>query len=99
MGKCNCSSGNCGLDNEIRTDSSACAKVLPTMAGPFSADDFEKLVPSNKKLVTAWLRSLYRHSEPEWFNGEDLKHIGMPVGGICCGARAWRWPIVALGYF
>ena len=23
--------------------------------------------------------------KPEWLSAQDLQHIGMPVGGICCG--------------
>ena len=89
----------------LRTGSLAAAGSLttrfhPAMAGPFSADDFEKLVPSDKKLAESWVRSLSERGEPEWFRGEDLKTIGMPIGGICCGqvylggdGRLWHWRI------
>ncbi len=75
-------------------------KVIPVMAGPFSVDEFENLVPADKKLSETWIRSLYERGEPAWYSGEDLKHIGMPVGGICCGhvylggdGRLWHWDI------
>ncbi|MGB0744995.1 MAG: hypothetical protein ACPGSB_10780, partial [Opitutales bacterium] len=57
----------------------------PLMAGPFTGDDFKKLVPEDKKLTAAWIRSLFERGEAEWYAGDELKHIGMPVGGICCG--------------
>lgn len=60
-------------------------RFQPAMAGPFTGADFEKLVPADKKLSAAWIRSLFERGEPEWSGGSDLNHIGMPVGGICCG--------------
>ena len=75
-------------------------RFQPAMAGPFTGADFEKLVPADKKLSAAWIRSLFERGEPEWFSGADLSHIGMPVGGICCGqvylsgdGRLWHWDI------
>jgi uncharacterized protein (DUF608 family) len=83
---------------------SAMGKAIPVMAGPFSAGDFERLVPTNKKLSEAWIRSLFERGEADWYSGEDLKHIGMPVGGICCGhiylggdGRLWHWDIFNQG--
>ena len=75
-------------------------KGFPVMAGPFEVGEFEKLVPSDKKLTAAWLRLLSERGEPERFSGEELKYIGMPVGGICCGqvylagdGQLWHWDI------
>ncbi|MCH7226214.1 GH116 family glycosyl hydrolase [Haloferula sp. A504] len=75
-------------------------RFQPAMAGPFTGGDFIKLVPEDKKLSAEWIRSLTERGEPEWFSGEELKHIGMPVGGICCGqvylsgdGRLWHWDI------
>jgi non-lysosomal glucosylceramidase len=75
-------------------------RFQPAMAGPFTGADFEKLVPADKRLSAAWVRSLFERGEPEWFSGGDLQHIGMPVGGICCGqvylsgdGRLWHWDI------
>lgn len=75
-------------------------RFQPAMAGPFENADFDKLIPADKKLSAAWLRSLIERGEPEWSSGADLQHIGMPVGGICCGqvylsgdGRLWHWDI------
>lgn len=58
---------------------------LPVVAGPFDPADFEKLVPRDKKLNPAWLRSLTQRGEPEVFRGRELNYVGMPIGGIACG--------------
>lgn len=75
-------------------------KGFPVMAGPFEVSDFEKLVPVDKKLSKAWVRSLYERGEAEWLSDADLKYVGMPVGGLCCGqvylsgdGRLWHWDI------
>lgn len=79
-------------------------RFQPAMAGPFTGADFEKLVPADKKLSAAWLRSLVERGKPEWSSGSDLNHIGMPVGGICCGqvylsgdGRLWHWDVFNQG--
>lgn len=73
---------------------------LPAMAGPFTRADFEHLVPADKKLSPAWVKSLFERGEPEVYRGGDLKYIGMPVGGICAGqlylggdGKLWHWDI------
>lgn len=75
-------------------------KGFPVMAGPFEVSDFEKLVPVDKKLNAVWLQSLTERGEPDWLGGEDLKYIGMPVGGLCTGqvylsgdGRLWLWEV------
>ena len=84
----------------LAATSSLCWRFQPAMAGPFENADFDKLVPADKKLSEAWLRSLVDRGAPEWISGPDLNHIGMPVGGICCGqvylsgdGRLWHWDI------
>ena len=42
-------------------------------------------VPANKELPAGWLRSLRERGERTAWRGEDLKTIGMPVGGIGAG--------------
>src|SRR5258706_4156349 len=58
---------------------------LPVMAGPFTRDDFDKLVPADKKLRPEWVKSLTARGERTVYRGAELKRIGMPVGGITCG--------------
>lgn len=72
----------------------------PVMAGPFSPADFEKLVPSDKRLGAGWIKSLFDRGEPTFYQGENLKWIGMPIGGLCAGqlylggdGRLWHWDI------
>jgi uncharacterized protein (DUF608 family) len=68
------------------------------MAGPFAPEDFARLVPPDKKLDPAWVRSLFARGEPSVYRGAELDKIGMPVGGLCAGqlylggdGRLWFW--------
>ena len=73
---------------------------LPVMAGPFEAADFDKLVPADKKLDPAWVKSLFERGVPTVYRGAELNYIGMPVGGLCAGqlylggdGKLWCWDI------
>ncbi len=73
---------------------------LPVMAGPFAPSDFQDLVPVDKKLDPAWVKSLFERGAPQIYKGEELRFIGMPVGGICAGqlylggdGKLWHWDI------
>ena len=73
---------------------------LPTMAGPFTREDFAHLVPADKKLSPDWVKSLFVRGTPEVLRGDELKYVGMPVGGIGAGqlylggdGRLWHWDI------
>ncbi len=70
------------------------------MAGPFQASDFEKMIPADKKLDAAWVKSLFAQGTPTVYRGPELEKIGMPIGGICAGqlylggdGKLWRWDI------
>lgn len=76
------------------------------MAGPFSKEDIANhLIPVDKKLTSDWLASLTKRGQAEVFSGDELKYIGMPVGGIGCGqlylagdGRLWLWDIFKSNY-
>ncbi|CAA6692134.1 MULTISPECIES: GH116 family glycosyl-hydrolase [unclassified Lentimonas] len=80
---------------------------FPVMAGPFSKEDITNhLVPADKKLSAQWLASLTQRGAPELFKGEELKYIGMPIGGMGCGqlylggdGKLWLWDIFKSNYF
>ncbi len=74
----------------------------PAMAGPFEASDFAKLVPPDKKLNPQWVHALTARGTREVYakTRGELKYIGMPVGGLCCGTlylggdgKLWLWDI------
>lgn len=96
-GACGCGSG-CGGGEVSRRDflhtagAGLTALSLPSlsravMAGPFSQPEggISHFVPADKKLDAAWLASLTRRGEPRTCRGEELKFIGMPVGGLAAG--------------
>lgn len=73
---------------------------LPAMAGPFEPSDFEKVVPTDKKLTKEWVHSLFARGTQAVYRGEELKYIGMPIGGLCSGqlylggdGKLWLWDI------
>jgi len=62
--------------------------------------EHEKLIPAEKNLDPAWVRSLAERGEPAWWKGEELRWIGMPVGGLCAGqlylggdGKLWHWDV------
>ena len=77
---------------------------LPAMAGPFTREDFDHMVPADKKLSPDWVKSLFARGTPEMLRGGELKYVGMPVGGIGAGqlylggdGRLWHWDIFNQG--
>lgn len=101
-----CCAGSCSTTTrrEFLQRSALAAAVMfgpgLAVAGPFTGDDFRRLVPLDKKLKPEWLASLFRRGEPAVYAGDELEHIGMPVGGICAGqvylggdGRLWHWDI------
>ena len=105
--KCACPSG-CGGGIERRVflkavalgTAAGLAPGLSVMAGPFEASDFGRLVPADKKLDPAWVKSLFARAPKTVYRGSELEKIGMPVGGICSGqlylggdGKLWHWDI------
>lgn len=75
---------------------------MPLMAGPFDNQDWNQIIPADKKLHPEWVKSLFARGTPQTYTKarNELKYIGMPVGGICCGTvylsgdgRLWNWDI------
>ncbi len=89
-----CESGGCGavdrrtfvkLGGASLAAWSAAAAGYAT-AGPFSNQDtIDHFVPVDKKLRADWVTSLFARGDRTWYAGDDLKTIGMPVGGLCAG--------------
>ncbi|MBM4155450.1 MAG: twin-arginine translocation signal domain-containing protein [Lentisphaerae bacterium] len=73
---------------------------IPAMAGPFTREDFDRLVPVDKKLHPDWVKSLFARGAPASVRWPESRLVGMPVGGVCCGqlylggdGRLWHWDI------
>ena len=84
------------------TMSSGMLNILPSFAGPFAKPDFDYGIPRDKKLRPEWIKSLYDRGTPTEYrkSRDELKYIGMPIGGICCGTvylggdgQLWLWDI------
>jgi len=78
--------------------------TYPVMAGPFD-NDYLKIIPTDKKLDPTWIRSLYERGQKQTYSNEELKYIGMPVGGVGAGhvylggdGRLWLWEIFNKSY-
>ncbi len=80
------------------------AAVAPIFLPPFARSDEAgqavNLVSADKQLSDAWLKALTARGEPEILRGDELKYIGMPVGGLCAGlvyiggdGKLWLWDV------
>ena len=65
------------------------------------------LIPADKMLSAEWIKSLTSRGIPEVYSSlnDELKYIGMPIGGICSGqlyisgdGRLWLWDIFQSNY-
>lgn len=71
------------------------------MAGPFEENDYLRVIPFDKKLDPAWVRSLFERGQKQTYSQPvALDHIGMPVGGFFAGTvylagdgRLWLWEV------
>jgi uncharacterized protein (DUF608 family) len=71
------------------------------MAGPFpEGNKYLEVIPQDKRLDPAWVESLFERGQKQTYTGDDLRYIGMPVGGIGAGCvylggdgRLWLWDI------
>lgn len=78
--------------------------AVTPIAGPFGPGDIADFpVPADKRLSPEWMRSLRARGEPHvWTKARnELRFIGMPVGGIGCGqlylggdGRLWHWDVL-----
>ncbi len=60
--------------------------VPRAVAGPFRAEDtIDHFIPLDKKLDPQWVQELFSRGDRTWYAGDDLRTIGMPVGGIGAG--------------
>jgi non-lysosomal glucosylceramidase len=103
----NCDSSGCGsVDRRtfLRVFTVSAATLMtgsmPVMAGPFESDQFAQLIPPDKRLHPDWLKSLVERGERATLRGDELKFIGMPIGGLCAGqlylggdGTLWYWDI------
>jgi non-lysosomal glucosylceramidase len=111
-----CLPGNCGCGPQIdrrhfiRVVGLGATTYLvgstPIMAGPFETAEFEKLIPVDKKLQPDWVKSLFDRGSRTIYRGEELKYIGMPIGGLCSGqlylggdGKLWYWDIFNKFFF
>lgn len=70
------------------------------VAGPFTREDFENLVPADKKLDPIWVKSLFARGTRTVYRWPESRLIGMPIGGLCCGqlylggdGQLWHWDL------
>ena len=45
------------------------------MARPFAREDFNHLIPADKKLSAEWVKSLLARGTPEVLRGDELKYV------------------------
>jgi uncharacterized protein (DUF608 family) len=65
------------------------------------SNQYLQLIPADKKLDPAWVKSLYERGEKDVYSSDAaMQHIGMPVGGLFAGTvylsgdgRLWHWHI------
>ena len=81
--------------------------LVPVLPGCFRVSKNGHLIPVDKHLSLEWIKSLTERGQAEVYSSlrDELKYIGMPVGGICAGqlyisgdGRLWLWDIFQSNY-
>jgi non-lysosomal glucosylceramidase len=115
VGKYNPSSGCCSPPSNIprRDFIKFSALGLAASAIPFSSIELvsktqsNHLIPADKMLSAEWIKSLTDRGSAEVYSSlkDELKYIGMPIGGVCSGqlyisgdGRLWLWNIFQSNY-
>ena len=59
-----------------------------------------QLIPEEKQFDPAWVKSLSERGKPHFFTGKELRHVGMPIGGLFAGqlylggdGQLWHWDV------
>ena len=68
---------------------------------PEQQNPYLRLIPADKRLDPAWIRSLLERGEKQTYRSDaSMEHIGLPVGGLFAGTvylsgdgRLWLWNI------
>lgn len=115
LSKCDSTSGCCSTTANMPRREFVKLSTLGAafLAIPFSGCGFVSqtaaghLIPSDKMLSPEWVKSLTARGVAEVYTSlkDELKYIGMPIGGICCGqlyisgdGRLWLWDIFQSNY-
>jgi non-lysosomal glucosylceramidase len=58
---------------------------LPVWADGLDNPNFDAHLPADKGLKDDWIKSLFARGTPQVFSKDELRHIQMPISGICTG--------------
>jgi uncharacterized protein (DUF608 family) len=97
----------CGCTSSCASTSGTSSKESSSSAADAAQDSAAKsavqsLVPADKRLDPAWVRSLFARGEPTVYRStkHELEWIGMPIGGLCAGqlylggdGKLWHWDV------
>ncbi|MCL3781043.1 hypothetical protein EMN47_11705 [Prolixibacteraceae bacterium JC049] len=59
--------------------------IAISVGAVFAQNQFGHIIPEEKGLSRQWKQALFEKGERKVYRGEELKTIGMPVGGIAAG--------------
>ncbi|MCC6233306.1 MAG: hypothetical protein IT580_11725 [Verrucomicrobiales bacterium] len=75
---------------------------FPSLGATPDRESWDQYIPAEKGLRPAWVSSLFERGGATTYakSRGELKYLGMPVGGICCGTlylggdgRLWNWDV------
>ncbi len=88
--ECGCATDSaCDVDRrtfiKIAGLGAASLSASPAFSEALQADKIRHFIPADKPLSPEWIETLFAKGTTKIYRGEELKTIGMPVGGIATG--------------